>query len=132
MLGGSISVLLKVVNELTSEFLGGQVEHTLVLPGVDWVENLGINVLACFRHVETKAGNDIVLLLFERAVVDVVDNLPCVLEGHSMANSVFATSPSGVYEPDVGIILLDLLGKHLGVEVRMFGEESFSKAGREC
>jgi len=48
-----------------------------------------------------------------------------------MTDTVATTDIASVDQPHLGFMLLALLGKHLGVDVWVEGEESFTIAGRE-
>jgi hypothetical protein len=102
-----------------------------VLPGVDWVEDFSVDTLGGSRNFEAESWNSFILFLLKRTVVNVINNLSGILQTHSTSNSIFTSSPAGVDKPDMGIMLLDLLCKHLSVEVRMLWKEGFTETGGE-
>lgn len=63
--------------------------------------------------------------------MDGVDDVPSVLDADALADSVLASGPSGVDQPDMGSIGFNLLGQQVGVDLRLEGHESFTEAGRE-
>lgn len=64
--------------------------------------------------------------------MDGVEDSTSVLERAALATLGEAgTNPAGVEEPGVGLVVLDLVGKHLGVAHGVEGKERLSEAGRE-
>ena len=63
--------------------------------------------------------------------MDRVNNGAGLRETHAMTDTVAATDIASVDQPHLGFMLLALLGEHLGVDVWVEGEESFTIASRK-
>lgn len=64
--------------------------------------------------------------------MDGVENGTGVLEGAPLAAlAVAGADPAGVEEPGVGLVLVDLVGKHLGVSHGVEGKEGLGEAAGE-
>ena len=53
--------------------------------------------------------------------MDGVNDSAGLRKTHAMADAISATNPTGVDKPDLGAVLLALLGEHLSVDVGMEG-----------
>ena len=58
--------------------------------------------------------------------MDGVNNSSGLCKTHAMADAISATNPTGVDKPDLGAVLLALLGEHLSVDVGMEGKEGLT------
>jgi len=63
--------------------------------------------------------------------MDGVNDSASLRQAHAMADTGAATYPTSVYKPDLGLMLCTLFCKHLSVNVRVQGKESFAVACRE-
>lgn len=54
-----------------------------------------------------------------------------ILERDALADSVRTSIPTSIDQPDIRLVLLELLCQHLGVFDRMPDEEGLSKASRK-
>lgn len=88
--GGSVGVLLHVLDELLSKFLCLFVVGSLVLPGVDWHENAVLDSWEMLGHLEVESWHCLPLAFVELTLMNLVEDSSGDLQAHSLANSVFA------------------------------------------
>mmetsp|Transcript_41481 Transcript_41481/g.115788 ORF Transcript_41481/g.115788 Transcript_41481/m.115788 type:complete len:270 (-) Transcript_41481:630-1439(-) len=69
------------------------------------------------RHLQTEDGHFLPLHVFQGAVVDGVDELPCVLQAHAAASTVSPASPTRIHQVRRCSALLELRSQHLRVNV---------------
>ena len=121
-------IFFEVLDELAGQLLELLVILALVLPGVDGVEDVGVNSFDLGGHLEAEAGHFGIFCFLEAAIVDRINDGPGHLKTHSLAFAIFATAPSGVNEPAMSSIGVNIFSQHLSISERMEGQESFSKA----
>lgn len=101
-------------------------------PGDLGVEHLIGDVGAGLGDLEVEDVVVLVLDLGELTGVDGVEDSTSVLEGATLAAlGEASTDPAGVEKPGVGVVVLDLLGKHLSVAHGVQGKEGLSEARGE-
>jgi hypothetical protein len=116
ILGGLARVLLEVVVEELTKLLDLSIEVGGTSPALGRVEDLVGNVAAGLGDLQVEGLVSLVLVVGELAAVDGVEDGTGVLERATLAASGgTGTDPTGVEEPGVGLVLLDLLGEHGGV-----------------
>lgn len=101
-------------------------------PALLRVEKFIRNIRAVLRYRKVENIICLVLGLCELAAVDGVQDGTGVFERATLATSGgTGTSPAGVEEPSVGVVVLDLVCQHLCVSHWVEGEEGLCEAGRE-
>lgn len=131
--GGLALVLLEVLVEELAQL------DDLALEAVSAGGPGLLGVQQVLRDVGAGLGNlqveDVVVLelnLGELARVDGVEDGTSVLEGASLAAlGETGTDPTGVEKPGVGLVLLNLVGKHASVLHGVQSQEGLSEAARE-
>ena len=132
LLGRLILVLLKVLHEEAAELLDLVLQAGGAVPAVAGVEQVVGDAGALLGDLEVEDFVVFVLGVGELAVVDGVENGAGEAQAAALAASGgTGTDPAGVEEPGVGVVLLDLLGEHLGVAHGVEGEEGLGEAGGE-
>lgn len=133
VLGGLALVLGEVLAEELTQLDNLGVEAVLAsCPSLGGVEELGGDVGAGLGDLEVEDIVVLVLDIGELARVNGVEDGTGVLEGASLAAlSETGTNPTGVEEPGVGVVSLDLVGKHLGVLHGVQSKEGLSEAAGE-
>jgi hypothetical protein len=132
LLGSLILVLLEVLHEETTELLDLVLKAGSAVPAVAGVEEVIGDASALLGHLKVEDLVVLVLGVCELAVVDGVEDGAGEAQAASLAASGGSgTDPAGVEEPGVGVVLLDLLGEHLGVAHGVQGEEGLGEAGGE-
>lgn len=132
LLSSLVGVLLEVLVEQSAELLDLALEVCGTRPALGRVKQLIGDVGASLGHREVEGVVDLVLDVCELAAVDGVENGTSVLERATLAAGGGAGSdPTGVEEPCVGLVLLDLLGQHLCVAHGVEGKEGLSEARGE-
>jgi len=132
ILGGLGRVFLEVVVEELTELLDLSLEVGGTGPALGRVEDLVGNVAAGLGDLEVEGLVGLVLVVGELAAVDGVEDGTSVLERATLAASGgTGTNPTGVEEPGVGLVLLDLLGEHGGVAHGVESQEGLSEARGE-
>jgi len=132
LLGGLARVLLEVVVEENTKLLDLALEVGGTGPALGGVEDLVGNVAAGLGDLQVEGLVGLVLVVGELAAVDGVENGTSVLEGATLAaGGGTGTDPTGVEEPGVGLVLLDLLGEHGSVAHGVQGQEGLGETGRE-
>ncbi len=63
--------------------------------------------------------------------MDGIDDGSGVLDADSLADTVLSVDPSGVDEPNIGLVLLDLLLKHFCIDIWMSDQEGLTETSRE-
>lgn len=126
-------VLFKVFEEETAQLADLGVERIGTGgPGSLGVEQLRGNVGARLGHLQVE---DVVIFVFDTgqlARVDGVENGTGVLEWAALATlSEAGTDPAGVEQPSIGLVLLNLVGEHLGVAHGVQGQEGLGEARGE-
>lgn len=126
-------VLLEVLDEETTELLDLLLEAVLAgSPGSGGVEQLVGNAGAGLGNLEVEDLVRLVGGLGELTRVDGVEDGTSVLERAALAAlGVAGTDPTGIEEPGVGLVLLNLLGQHLGVLHGVKSQERLGEAGGE-
>ena len=131
-LGSAIFVGLEVFNELSGELLASLVIGSLVSPGVLWHEDGGIvNAISSLWYPEVEAWHHFEFNVGEFAFVDEIEERSGELEAHSLTNTVWATAPASVHEPNIAFVFFTHLSKLFGVGEWMEREESLTEASRE-
>lgn len=133
VLSGFAGVLLEVLDEQAAELSDLLVEALVASgPSLLRVEKLTGDAGAGGGDLEVEDVVVLVLDLGKLATMDGVEDGAGVLERASLAAlRETGADPSGVEQPGVGIVVLDLLGKHLGVAHGVERQEGLGKAGRE-
>jgi hypothetical protein len=131
LLGRLRRVLLEVLVEEGAELDDLGLEAILTRsPGIAWVEQFRRDVRAGLWHGKVEDVVVLVLDVLELAGVDGVEDGASVLQWTALATgSGTSTDPAGVKEPGVGLVVLDLLGQHLGVAHWVESEEGLGEAG---
>lgn len=129
--GNSVFVALEVVYKLSGEGLGCDLVALLVGPAVDWSQNVCVHTEAASWYLQVEASHDVIVGHVERVIMDGVDDGSRLSKTHTAADSVATTDPASVDKPDLGLVLSTHLSKHLSVDIRVQGKESFSIASRE-
>lgn len=132
-LGGSlVGVLLEVLVEELAELVDLLGEGGGGGPALLGVEELVGDTGAGLGDGQVEDSVGLVLGLGELAGVDGVQNGTGVLERATLAaGGGTGTDPTGVEEPGVGLVLLDLLGEHGGVAHGVQGQEGLGEARGE-
>ena len=116
LLGSLILVLLKVLHEQPAQLLNLVLEAGSAIPAVAGVKQVVGNTSALLGDLEVE---NLVVFVFgvgKLAVVDGVEDGAGEAEAAALAaGGGTCTDPAGVEEPGVCVVLLDLLGEHLGV-----------------
>lgn len=132
LLGSLVLVLLKVLHEEPAELLHLVLEAGGAVPAVAGVEQVVWDARALLRDLEVEDLVVFVLGVGELAVVDGVEDGAGEAEAAALAaRRGTSADPAGVEEPGVGVVLLDLLGEHLGVAHGVKGKEGLGEAGGE-
>jgi len=126
-------ILLEVLQEELAKLLNLSLEALgTSSPGVLGVEQLRGHTGAGLGHLEVEDLIGLVLDLGQLSRVDGVEDGTRVLERAALASLGEAgADPTGVEQPGVGVMLLDLVGEHLGIAHGVKGQEGLSEAGRE-
>ena len=82
-------------------------------------------------HVEAEVAVPYCRRLVQTAVVDPVDNGPRVGQRESASDTVGTSRPTGVHQPDPGLVALDLLTHQFGIPAWVQRQKRRSEAGRE-
>lgn len=130
--GGLIRVLLEVLVEEDSKFGDLILEGSGGGPALLRVKELAGDTGAGSRHGQVEGSVVLVLSLGQLAAVDGIQNGTSVLERATLAASGGASAnPTGVQEPGVNLVLLNLLGQHVSVAHGVKSQEGLSEARRE-
>src|SRR5215469_10741597 len=127
----SAFVLGEVVAEQTRKLFRRLVKSGLVGPRALWIQNVGWHAWALGQYLEAKDGIPLSPCCCQRTVVDGVDNGPGVGEFNALADSVGATAPSRIHQPNAGTVLLHFCRQQLRVFVGMPDQKGSPKAGRK-
>lgn len=133
VLGGLALVLGEVFTEELAEL------DNLVLEALSASSPSLLGVEQVIRHVGAGLGHleieNVVVLVLDAGELTRVDGIKdgaSVLEGASLAAlGVTGTDPAGVEQPGIGLVLLNLIGKHLGVSHGVQSQERLSEAAGE-
>lgn len=126
MIGGE--GLLEELSETTELRLVGR----LISPAALRVEDIGGDIGAGLGHGQVEDGGGLVLDAASQFTrVDCIDNGTRVAKGNALPDTISATNPASVHEPDIHIVVMDLVSEHLGVLCGMPDEEGLPEAGRE-
>lgn len=129
---GLILVLLEVLHEQLAELLDFALEVGGAVPRLGRVEELVGHVGTRLGHGEAECVVGLEFDLCELTRVDGIEDSAGVLERATFAaGGSSSTDPAGVEQPGVGLVLFDLLGKHLGVAHGVQGQEGLGKARGE-
>lgn len=127
-----VGVLLEVLVEEDSKLGDLVLEGSGGGPALLGVEELAGDTGAGGGDGQVEGSVGLVLGLGELAVVDGVQDGTGVLERATLAASGgTGADPAGVQEPGVDLVLLDLLGQHVGVAHGVKSQEGLSEARRE-
>lgn len=127
-----VGVLLEVLVEQDSKLGDLVLEGSGGGPALLGVEELAGDTGAGSGDGQVEGSVGLVLGLGELAVVDGVQDGTGVLERATLAASGgTGANPAGVQEPGVDLVLLDLLGQHVGVAHGVKSQEGLSEARRE-
>ena len=115
--------------------INGRTKRWAGPPGVLGAQDLAGHTLHGLPgHAETEDGHGLPLLVIQgrqRAVVHGVHQLARVLQRAPLADAVGAAHPAGVQQPGMAAVLLQLGSQHLGIVVRVHGQERPAEARRE-
>jgi len=131
VLRNSSFVSFEVLDELLGEALSSSLVLLAIWPAVNGAQDLWVDTLHFAGHLQVEAAHRVEVGHVQGIVMDGVDDGSRLGQGHAMADTVTATHPAGVDQPDLSLVLLTLLSEHLSVDVGMQGQESFSEAGGE-
>lgn len=133
VLGRLALVLGEVLTEQLAKLDNLLVEAVVASgPSVLGVEELVGNVGAGLGDLEVEDFVVLVLDICKLTRMDSIENSTSVLERATLATlEGTGTDPTGVQEPSVGLVLLDLVRKHLGVPHGVKSQERLSEAAGE-
>lgn len=125
-------VNLEVLLEQTGELAKLLLVAGLVLPAALRMEDVVGDTGASLgdRQIEDR-GRLVFDLLGELTRMDRIDNGTRVAKRDSLAHTVPATNPAGVYEPDIHLVVVDAVSQHLSVLGGMPDEEGLAETSRE-
>lgn len=132
-----LSSLALILGEILTEELA-QLDHFSLEavgaggPSLLRVEQVIRNIGACSRDLKVEDFVILIIDLSELTGVDSIEDGASILQGASSATlGKTGTDPTSVEQPGVGLVLLNLVGKHPGVLHGMEGQEGLGEAAGE-